>query len=645
MASQTLANIDIVTALREVHQDLSEVHQFFKQWTPVKAAHHQGHMVLIERLISEIENGYYPNMEQDEVEYWRAYADSEMKSRSACRLCTAPEETLELAAAQERRRGILWAWERDLARSSLRPLKITDLPRELLRNILDYFEAPDLPIYRSMDMVEIPGRDSHKDTWQATHWLRNVQRCRLTCRLFDELASPYLLPWLRVSLNEASLRRATEISLRPHIAAGVRGVRIQLAYYYPALAQDFQEWAAAREQRMDAFVSQIWANHRVYPNRPWRERARAPTGWHLYVDDNTHEKYPEFNEVLDKCHEEYWRRSVEQSSLLADGRFVNCLAAAMARFPRSGRVEFTDSTEYEDIITPTRYRKLRYLLDSPEGFCRYLCRPDPWVMWDTSTGDEVRPAKIMAELPVAMWKAGARLEDVWIHCFPHQAFSTLRPGQNQTDSLVWRQLQDACQNLRSFYCKPCDYGISCLIQEQERTHVDDFFAAMLSGSRLELVRLELEGLGTTGDDGVTRNRWHQIGRAIAPARWPLLKALVLQGVSFHSHEFQQLCRGLGRGILEALLMRDVQLDSGSWAVALDILRGRMKAQRVRTVSIWGLEGGEVRQWYEARRGDDHGSESPDGDPPILMEEELARLMAQYIGGSAGANANPLRNIY
>src|SRR5699024_10504695 len=148
-------------------------------------------------------------------------------------------------------------------------------------------------------------------------------------------------------------------------------------YYYPALAQDLQERAAAREQSMDAFVSQIWANHRVDPNRPWRERARAPTGWHLYVDDNTHEKYPEFNEVLDKCHEEYWRRSVEQSSLLADGRFVNCLAAAMARFPRSGRVEFTDSTVYEDIITPTRYRKLRYLLDSPEGFCRYLCRPDP----------------------------------------------------------------------------------------------------------------------------------------------------------------------------------------------------------------------------------------------------------------------------
>ncbi|CAH0051326.1 unnamed protein product [Clonostachys solani] len=58
--------------------------------------------------------------------------------------------------------------------------------------------------------------------------LRTIQALRLTCRHLNLLASPFLLPVVKLSVNNMSLALANSLCFRPHMAAGVHAIRIGL---------------------------------------------------------------------------------------------------------------------------------------------------------------------------------------------------------------------------------------------------------------------------------------------------------------------------------------------------------------------------------------------------------------------------------
>ena len=642
MAAQLIFNGEILTSLREVHCRLSDIHQSLKQPVRIETAHTHGNTA---------NNAY--NFRSDGEMCHTTYAQSQERQGSVpsqsrrarflstCRACAESQEAENLRGARARQRNALWALAKDLARKSVRHLKVTDLPLEALHGIFASFKAPDSTIDRDLFDAQTPRRNFDDDITTSQQRTRDVSNCRLTCRLFHDHASRYLLPWLKVSLNEASLHRAIEISRRPQIAAGIRGVEVQLTYHYPALAGNIQEWASARERGLDMFARICGHYHCADQNQAWRDRSKLPTEWHNYVDGTTNSAHSEFGQVLARGHREYQRRSVEQLYLIANGNFVRRLAIVLAKLPRSGGLEFTDSSEYEDNVTLPKYQQFLRVLDSTAELDRYLCRPDPWWMREiTTVGVEVSPAKVMVELPIAMKRAGAPLEDIWVRCFPRQAFYVLHPRQEHTDLTAWHELEDACQNLRSFRCllREPDHPPTWPIHLRDRTFIDGFLAAMLSGPKLQVVELQLDSLCTGDEDGFMRDRLYEIGGAIAPARWTNLRILNLSQVSFHLHELEKACSGLGRGMLDWLRMSEVQLKSGCWKVVLDSFRDRVRAPGPETldlpVSMVQLEGHGLQEWYDAHRNDHFDT---DDDLRIFMPEELSRRMELYVAGITDEN--------
>ncbi|KAK5992037.1 hypothetical protein PT974_05433 [Cladobotryum mycophilum] len=134
------------------------------------------------------------------------------------------EARLETLECIKLRRDALWTRAMTLSREHIRPLHILNLPEEILQRIFLHFQAPDIS-----SMSRIQWEEDHRPK-RAKRRRRNVQNARLVCRLFNELASPHLSPYLKVQIDKALLNRFEAISQRPHLAKGVCGIWVGLQY-------------------------------------------------------------------------------------------------------------------------------------------------------------------------------------------------------------------------------------------------------------------------------------------------------------------------------------------------------------------------------------------------------------------------------
>jgi len=65
-----------------------------------------------------------------------------------------------------------------------------------------------------------------------------IQRLRLVCRLFKNVASPYLVPYVTVRISPESLERLEGLCISPAVARGIRGLQLDLRYHPRELAAD-----------------------------------------------------------------------------------------------------------------------------------------------------------------------------------------------------------------------------------------------------------------------------------------------------------------------------------------------------------------------------------------------------------------------
>lgn len=82
---------------------------------------------------------------------------------------------------------------------------------------------------------------------------------RLACQLFNTLASPLLVPIIRVEVDQPSLDRVLALRGNPLIAAGVLAIQVELRYYFNVVAASLLDFV--RYRSTDLYILEDYLLH------------------------------------------------------------------------------------------------------------------------------------------------------------------------------------------------------------------------------------------------------------------------------------------------------------------------------------------------------------------------------------------------
>ncbi|KFY57350.1 hypothetical protein V496_06467 [Pseudogymnoascus sp. VKM F-4515 (FW-2607)] len=159
----------------------------------------------------------------------------------------------------------------------------------------------------------------------------------------------------------------------------------------------------------------------------------------------------EYLHILLQGHEEYIQKNEEQFQLITDGSFVERLTSAMTRMAHCASLHFVDNVDryyMPDNVSPLVLR------DDTREFSRFMTAPLSWSDINRLITGEILSAKLLWELPIALYKAGLTLRAIVIHTFPRpNSCPVIYP-------VIWTKLYNACQRLRMFSLEGIDLGRS-----------------------------------------------------------------------------------------------------------------------------------------------------------------------------------------
>lgn len=428
-------------------------------------------------------------------------------------------------------------------RSKLRPLKIVDLPDELLLRIF-YYARYD--VYDD-DELHSGVVDAGQIRSSATDDIKNL---RLTCRRFCSTTSHLLLPSLEVDMtNSSSLKRLDEVSRHPTISKGVRVVRVTLNYYSSVQAEDiriFAEWhgdhwseAVIDWQRKLTRSSVVGIEKQLFENA----MAEVPhtMGWCYQVPqhalENESDSHPSWA-LLKRAHDKY-RRRYNEWTVMRDGAFVSAVISAMARMPAATWLDIRDGSKNtsnsnhldqilpEDVINPDLlYEKILAPVKSWAG----------GIQWASELGQ--LPFETFHELLLAAQGAGIRVMGLDI-------FTALPPDMPPLMEEEYTQLRSAVKHLKILRFQPKSIRRPSFwedtLEEQWQPFVR-FLSTMLDSSSLKRIDLELGSLYRNK----TPNPYpHLVTPSVNMARvlrfrtWPNLRYLSFDG-PFHLLDLEQV---------------------------------------------------------------------------------------------------------
>lgn len=132
-----------------------------------------------------------------------------------------------------------------------RVISITDLPLEVLRGVFEFFQHPATAGQGiNLELIE---------TGFGVDQLKDIQNLRLACQLFNTLASPLLVPIIRVEVDQPSLDRALALHGNPLIAAGAFAIQVGLRYYFNVVAASLLEFV--RYRSTDLYIMEDYLLH------------------------------------------------------------------------------------------------------------------------------------------------------------------------------------------------------------------------------------------------------------------------------------------------------------------------------------------------------------------------------------------------
>ena len=550
----------------------------------------------------------------------------------------------EIVRAFDTRRQLLRSRALDLSRDRLRPLKIADLPPELLHMAFRYLQAPkEIPICHT-----IAGQYAHDGSSR-----QDVRNARLVCRLFRDLATPLLFSVLCLQLSQSSLDVLDRISRIPAMATGVRVVRLSLAYRPREYADNISHYMHARFSGLGRHRVHVETQLKSPPTSSTRdgEASEAPNPaelqqalknhtilqeqWASYVStvelrlrtvglrrSARNLKPPsEYQQILQNGHDEFRRLREEQLRLLRDGSFANDLASAISRMPNARSFNFLYE-ETDETVNPAYSASL---LNNAEILSRFMARPLSQEELEFGSdgvrgSPELESASLLWKVPIALHKEGAGLTEIVVSHIPLDGNFSMFYSQSQSS---WRELGAACASLEVF-----DYQ-DALGRRYEpdtaknKSYIFNYVGAMLSqsGQHLRVVDLNFGG-----------RSWPTVVPVLFKlSEMPRIQHLGLVRMKLQQRSFNALCDNLGNG-LKSLRLSRIRLRDGGWAQPVDVLRKKMAAatraarrQRwaiSRTIVVSSLSGEELNDPRGSLRSRKH---------------QLMTETAEYIYGTRKVN--------
>jgi len=559
--------------------------------------------------------------------------------------------------------------------TSSRQLNLSDLPEDILFDTFSCLKDP--PTHLPDWMIPENGR------------LRTMQTLRLVCRRFCELASHLLLPELRVSISPESLRSFNQLIRNPQIAAGVRTLRVSLAYRPAGIANSYDRYKDLQVAMMRDVTAQCRYHTECVNETPqhllkgdeaelsrvleiygfmawaWMVFRPFPPGFQngtqqyfgLREAQEKDKRYDACQDVLVQSHQEYRRKHDEQKELLRTGSFVTALAESISRLPSLSTLTLVDDPGK----TPEGFTRIRenlpVLANSPDTLRELLTSSHRWNVIEEDSKDlphcDIAAVELLWRIPIALHAAGAHIAHHLVKVLPiFSNFNNLSPGTTADPWLKdWSALTTALQTLGTSHISPGAPGVVRRqhISAQDQAYLNGYLSALLSSPNLEHVSVNLYGLnlnlGLPKDPRYTAEMNNPTGSVLATAVVPKARKVLLCYITFTEEELVTFLDGLGQRLEEVDLRTIGVSNGGGWMRALDVLRekviGSSKLGRKPVVRMSGLCGGAFDMLPEtswdlddlAAAGSDWGEEPLcDAAVEYVMGREELNPVAELEGG-------------
>lgn len=479
-------------------------------------------------------------------------------------------------------------------RLTVRPLKVVHLPHEILTMIFAHFEDDPTP------PIQVESNSS--DDCLPKPDVANIRNIRLTCRSFCEAGSRFLLPVIEISFTRSSVQRLEEISNHPTISRGVRIIRIHADAYSSWLANNWGNFCNQIIIRLETLSSRF----ELEAERVWRRvtedcrlvglipepRFLKIRGQEMVLQDAEDlaaivKKFEDrdssvelaldpfetkISEALVQTHQEYKGRYREQQSLAEDAQICTNISTAISLMPFVQRLCIVGSCGplMDEILggrfdEPLDTHKWRAAFRSPNPFQNMMLHQFTGVRTRTLLEWNGIPAfSLVLRLPLVLQAGSRNLTHLDID-FPAVS------GSSQ--EIAAEHLQDlrlACQQLKVVQIRVTQGALDRLFSpEWGLAATYSVIEAMLVSPDLEAFKLDLQ-TEDFPEDLVESDE--SVASLLAGISWDKLRTLHLANVSIEVDELRELlARAPGKIHLN---LTGVLLLEGTWAEALEILRGR-----------------------------------------------------------------------
>lgn len=487
----------------------------------------------------------------------------------------------EVSTWRERLEGLQTAVRHafnERARPSLQGLGIADLPNELLLKIFDEFKGKD-------------GHAGFNEWWN----IKVIQNVRLTCRPLCDAISHLLLRRVTISISTSSLEHLEEVTRHPTVSKGIGLFKLDPAHYRAAVAEDPQRYWTMCHDRVQPEAKSY---EETYEREKEEEREKQ--------EEHEKEEEREGNTVEDtvmhsrrllsalevlrrgddpgdgegppdaatlalrRAHDRYRQLFREQREALQGGRFVQAVAAAVARCHPSVTLEVVEHAHRP----LNNFHRWEDIAPNEDLLVDFLSPVQTWARAENGQAGEPQQS-ILYELPLAMHAAGATLVGYTV-----QMSAPLRFSLGMSEDQL-RGLRELARDLTEV-----DFRLSRLASDKRDSDARDpdlkrspdekeglftFLSALLASGNLRDFCLDFSG----ADEELSPEK-SGIGPLLTSTTWKNLKSMGISHISIHLHELKEFM-----GMLEVqagIHMNYVYLISGTWADALDCMHERQSCE-------------------------------------------------------------------
>ncbi|KAI1295199.1 hypothetical protein F5Y03DRAFT_410648 [Xylaria venustula] len=473
-----------------------------------------------------------------------------------------------------------------LSRPSLRPLKVVDLPDELLMTIFDFVKTPGSEHF---DKHPLPHSFlKHADAAST----RDIQNSRLTCRRFYATSTHLLINHVTLQLQPQSLSRLQEISRHPLIRQGVRYVQVRLDTYQSQLTRDLRtfadHWISRLQTQLHVFRTSLphtykslhfWRDRKDLKELTYKELKNTiirQTGdilevWRLYVEDNT--LIPEFEAwvaVLLSSYKIFKKRYEDQERLLGDGQLVQAFTDVLARLPAAKILTFTDHPCHDCFIAQDRWYQL---INNPLKLAEDFLKPiTPCHLFPLDLPSEL-PTNLILEILGALPEVKTAVQEIDIEIRGAANTSRLVP-----DPQTREKLSSLAKQLRKVHVEfqrdPLHIR-AVITSAQIAENIYSFISPILDTESLQTIEICLKGVRIDQIALTPPN----IGPILSCQRRPKLKFLLLAGMTIDGSDLQLMADSLRPGTATFdervyIYLDRIHLLSGSWIKAANSLRAK-----------------------------------------------------------------------